>query len=204
MSLAISLGEDDVSKLPLEQFEKWYKDAIMNSVREADAMLVSTVGPDNRPSARVVYLRDFGTHGFVFYTNYKSRKGQEIAYNSYCCMNFFWPELGRQIRIEGKLQMQCADDSSAYFAIRPRESQIGAWASPQSQIIASRKELDERVAKMTKEFDGKDVTRPLWWGGFVLIPDYFEFWQGRDSRLHDRITYTIQPDGSWKIGRLAP
>jgi pyridoxamine 5'-phosphate oxidase len=171
---------------------------------EPYAMTISTVNSAHRPSSRVVLLRDVSEEGFSFYTNYLSRKGQDIAVNPFAAMNFFWPELERQVRIEGKIVPLEAGASDAYFASRPRGSQIGAWSSPQSEIIESRKVLEDAVENYIQQFDGKDVERPPHWGGYCLIPDYIEFWQGRDSRLHDRICYYQHSDGSWIRSRLAP
>jgi pyridoxamine 5'-phosphate oxidase len=171
---------------------------------EPYAMTLSTVNKENRPSARVVLLRDLSTGGFTFFTNYLSRKGHDIAVNPFAALNFFWPDLERQIRIEGKIVTLAAADSDAYFASRPRGSQIGAWSSPQSELIESRELLEQNVEQFTQQFEGKEVARPAHWGGYCLIPDYIEFWQGRESRLHDRICYFQHSDGSWVRSRLAP
>lgn len=187
----------------IAQFECWFKHAMDSHVHDPNAFVLSTVGVDHRPSARVVLLRDFNESGFVFYTNYRSRKSREIEQNPYGTMTFFWPELERQIRVEGKLMKQSPAGSDDYFASRPRSSKLGAWASPQSDALPNRGVLDEALAEMEKRFEGKEVPRPDWWGGFVLQPDKIEFWQGRPNRLHDRLLYTR--DGfTWKISRLAP
>jgi len=204
MSIEIEFDETRAVNDPFIQFEIWYKEAIMNEVPEPNAMVVSTVGEHNRPSSRVVYMRDVSHDGFVFFTNYRSRKGSEISANAFVCANFFWPQVGRQVRIEGKIAWLGDDQSDAYFSLRARNSCIGAWASPQSQPLASRKELDELVDEMTRRFEGKVVPRPEWWGGLRIIPDYFEFWHGRDSRLHDRLTYQLNSDNEWTIQRIAP
>lgn len=203
MGIDIGFDESKAVNDPFVQFEIWYKEAVMNAVPEPNAMTLSTVGKQNRPSSRVVYMRDNSRDGFVFFTNYKGRKGIEIAGNAFACANFFWPLLGRQVRIEGKILWTSPDISDSYFSLRPRESRIGAWASPQSQPLKSREELDQLVYEMTRKFEGKEVLRPDWWGGFLLVPDYFEFWHGRDSRLHDRLTYTLLKN-DWLLQRLAP
>lgn len=198
------LDESMTDADPVSQFERWFKEAVEAKVNEPNAMTVSTVGNDKRPSSRILLLRNFNSNGFIFYTNYNSRKGKEIAENPYASILFFWPELERQVRIEGKLRVQDKSGSDEYFMSRPRSSRLGAWASPQSEVIADRKALDDVLEELTKEFDGKEILRPEWWGGYVLDPDRFEFWQGRPSRLHDRICYIKQNDGSWHVSRLAP
>ena len=202
-SLAM-LDELHTNTDPILQFKKWFQEAMDAQIIEPYAMTISTVNSAHRPSSRVVLLRDVSEEGFSFYTNYLSRKGQDIAVNPFAAMNFFWPELERQVRIEGKIVPLEAGASDAYFASRPRGSQIGAWSSPQSEIIESRKVLEDAVENYIQQFDGKDVERPPHWGGYCLIPDYIEFWQGRDSRLHDRICYYQHSDGSWIRSRLAP
>jgi len=202
-SLAM-LDELHTNTDPILQFKKWFQEAMDAQIIEPYAMTISTVNSAHRPSSRVVLLRDVSEEGFSFYTNYLSRKGQDLAVNPFAAMNFFWPELERQVRIEGKIVPLEADASDAYFASRPRGSQIGAWSSPQSEIIESRKVLEDAVENYIKQFDGKDVERPPHWGGYCLIPDYIEFWQGRESRLHDRICYYQHSDGSWVRSRLAP
>jgi pyridoxamine 5'-phosphate oxidase len=202
-SLAM-LDELHTNTDPILQFKKWFQEAMDAQIIEPYAMTISTVNSAHRPSSRVVLLRDFSEEGFSFYTNYLSRKGQDLALNPFAAMNFFWPELERQVRIEGKIVPLEAFASDAYFASRPRGSQIGAWSSPQSEIIESRKVLEDAVENYIQQFDGKDVERPPHWGGYCLIPDYIEFWQGRESRLHDRICYYQHSDGSWVRSRLAP
>jgi pyridoxamine 5'-phosphate oxidase len=200
----MSLDESMIEPNPLKQFGHWFQQAVDAKVHEPNAMIVSTVGADHRPSARVLLLWNFDSHGFVFYTNYNSRKGKEISVNPYCCLTFFWPELERQVRIEGKLSLQDTKGSDDYFMSRPRSSRLGAWASPQSEVIEGRKALDDVLQKLEKDFEGKEVLRPQWWGGYVLSPDRYEFWQGRESRLHDRICYMKQENETWHISRLAP
>jgi pyridoxamine 5'-phosphate oxidase len=202
-SLAM-LDELHTNTDPILQFKKWFQEAMDAQIIEPYAMTISTVNSAHRPSSRVVLLRDVSEEGFSFYTNYLSRKGQDLAVNPFAAMNFFWPELERQVRIEGKIVPLEAFASDAYFASRPRGSQIGAWSSPQSEIIESRKVLEDAVENYIQQFDGKDVERPPHWGGYCLIPDYIEFWQGRESRLHDRICYYQHSDGSWIRSRLAP
>jgi pyridoxamine 5'-phosphate oxidase len=200
----LTLDETMVNGNPLLQFETWFKAAVDAEVNEPNAMAVSTVNPAGRPSSRIVLLRNFDENGFVFYTNYNSRKGHDIAANPQAALLFFWPELERQVRIEGRLSLQTAADSDSYFASRPRSSRLGAWTSPQSSKISSRMVIDTELAAMDKRFENADVPRPEWWGGYVLQPDYYEFWQGRESRLHDRICYEKDGAGNWLTARLAP
>ena len=199
----MSLDESMVDENPVKQFEKWFCEAVDAKVQEPNAMVISTVNSENRPSSRIVLLRNFDEKGFVFYTNYNSRKGKEIENNPYASLNFFWPEVERQIRIEGKLEKHSGEESDKYFMSRPLSSRLGAWTSPQSEIIRDRKSLDEAYQKITEHFEGKEVMRPEWWGGYVLVPDRIEFWQGRESRLHDRICY-LKENNHWQIARLAP
>ncbi len=198
-----TLDEKDVNKDPVLQFEKWFKEAVDAKVNEANAMTVCTATADGKPSARILLLRNFDETGFVFYTNYTSRKGFEILANPHCALLFFWPELERQVRIEGVLKQQTPEESDAYFSSRPRSSKLGAWTSQQSHIIASRKILDEEYEKLSEKYPTENVPRPSYWGGYVLQPTNIEFWQGRPSRLHDRVLYTKE-NNDWKIERLAP
>lgn len=199
-----SLSESDVQKNPIEQFQKWFDEAMSSQVTEPTAMVVSTVSENGYPSSRVVLLKDIKTEGLSFFTNYNSRKGQEIIQNPHVSALFFWPELQRQVRFEAEVEKLPKADSDEYFSIRPRGSQIGAIASPQSAIIPDRETLEKRVAEVEKEMEKiKEVPRPEFWGGFLLKPVRVEFWQGRGSRLHDRIVY-IKDDGNWTINRLAP
>ena len=172
-------------------------------VNEPNAMTVCTATKEGKPSARILLIRNFDENGFVFYTNYNSRKGLEIEENPYCSILFFWPELERQVRIEGVLQKQNKEESDIYFQTRPRSSKLGAWSSPQSKVIESRNVLDEAYQKNSEKFPGDNVPRPEFWGGYLLKPNSIEFWQGRPSRLHDRIVYKKQNTG-WDIVRLAP
>lgn len=202
-----NLGKLDVGDLdvnPFSQFEKWYDEVQRAGITEYPAMTLATCGGDRRPSARIVYLRNFDSRGYVFYTNYQSRKGQELASNPLASVCFYWKELERQIRIEGRIEKVSAEESDAYFAGRPRESRLGAWASLQSEVLDSPKELEARVEEFRQKFDGQEVPRPDYWGGYRLIPDRFEFWQGRPSRLHDRFVYQLSSHGSWSLARHFP
>lgn len=190
---------------PFKQFEAWFSEASKSGLIEPNAMSVSTATPEGKPSSRMVLLKGFSeTDGFVFYTNYLSRKGSELAANPQASLLFWWPTLERQVRIEGIIGKTPEAVSDAYFKSRPTGSQLGAVASPQSKVIASREELEEHYKALEKEFPYGDITRPENWGGYMLVPNYFEFWQGRASRLHDRIIYTQQSNGSWERSRLAP
>lgn len=197
-----TLDKKDVNPNPVLQFEKWFKEAVDAKVNEPNAMGLSTVSMDGKPSSRIVLLRNFDEQGFIFYTNYSSRKGSEIALNPHAALLFFWPELERQVRIEGTLSKQTAVESDKYFNSRPRESKLGAWTSEQSKPIASRDVLDEAYVMQSQKYVG-DVPRPSFWGGYVLKPVNMEFWQGRASRLHDRIAY-VQQQNNWMIERLSP
>ena len=199
-----SLDENSILPSPILQFEKWWGEAVSANVLEANAMNLATVSENGRPSSRIVLLKSFGDDGFSFYSNLQSNKGKQLSQNPFCALTFFWPELERQVRIEGEATRVSNDKADEYFKSRPRESQIGAWASPQSSAIASRNILDERYKAIEKKF-GKEKTlpRPNQWGGFVVKPFLVEFWQGRRSRLHDRIQYTLL-DGKWIVNRLAP
>lgn len=198
-----TLLEKDAPASPVIFFNHWFTEALNADVNEPNAMVLSTVNAEHKPSARVVLLRNFSDDGFVFYTNYNSRKGSEISGNPFAALTFFWPELERQVRIEGKLEMQSAAESDEYFNSRPEGSKLGAWASPQSQVIENRETLDELIEHMTNMFAGKTPERPEWWGGYILKPERIEFWQGRPSRLHDRLQYAYE-NGAWVMKRLAP
>lgn len=196
------LAENHLHENPLIQFENWMKEAIEAGVAEPNAMDLSTVH-EGRPSSRIVLLKGVDHGGFVFYTNYDSRKGREMANSPFVCLNFFWTLQSRQVRVEGRIEKVKPEESDAYFASRPRESQIGAWASAQSTVLKSRVELEERIADLAREYEGKDIPRPPHWGGYVVIPDRIEFWQGRPNRLHDRFLYEDTASG-WMVFRLSP
>jgi pyridoxamine 5'-phosphate oxidase len=198
-----SLDFNDVSFDPLLQVRVWLDEAIDSEVPEVNAMCLSTLGLNGFPNARIVLLKEMD-HGFVFFTNYESEKGQEIQANPKASLTFFWPELERQVRIMGEVEKVSEKESDTYFLSRPKGSQIGAWTSPQSQTIADREELNTRLEMMEERFAGEQISRPAYWGGYRLLPLKIEFWQGRPSRLHDRICYHKQADGSWDITRLAP
>jgi pyridoxamine 5'-phosphate oxidase len=197
-----SLDKKDVNADAILQFEKWFKEAVDAKVNEPNAMTLATADMEGRPSARIVLLRNFNKDGFVFYTNYNSRKGTEIVKNPHAALLFFWPELERQVRIEGVLSKQSMQESDAYFSSRPRESKLGAWTSSQSKVIRSRETLDEEYKKISEKYPA-EVPRPPYWGGYILKATSIEFWQGRPSRLHDRLLYTLEGN-AWKIERLAP
>lgn len=188
---------------PLAQFREWMKEAIDSGAPEPNAMTLATVGPGGRPSTRVVLVKDFDERGLVFFTNYQSRKGMELAQNPQAALQFHWVPLERMVRIEGKVDKVDPAESDAYFASRPLPSRIGAWASDQSRPIPSRTALVARAAEVGIEL-GLHPPRPEHWGGYRLSPDYWEFWQGRPSRLHDRLAYRLEPDGTWIRQRLAP
>ena len=198
------LSENNLNKTPDLQFEQWMKDAIDAKVNEVPACNLATVDKNNKPSARIIYLREFSNNEFYFYTNYDSRKGIQIAENPNVCLTFFWPELERQIRIEGVITQKAeAEKSDAYFNARPQDSKIGAWSSPQSRVLNNREELNTFIEGNKTKFNNQKIPRPEFWGGYVIKANYYEFWQGRKNRLHDRIAFTLE-NGNWKIERLAP
>ena len=197
-----SLLENEVSANPFNQFSIWWNEAINSNIDEVNAMTLATIKANLAPAARTVLLKDFDESGFTFFTNYNSAKGEQLQHNSNAALCFFWKELQRQVRIEGKVEQVSAAVSDAYFNSRPAGSKLGAWASPQSQVIESREVLVKNEAAFKQQF-GDNIIRPTHWGGYVVKPNYIEFWQGRSNRLHDRICYTLE-NQSWKIARLAP
>lgn len=196
------LSEKDVNSDPLLQFQEWFKAALAAEVNEPNAMNLCTVKASGRPASRIVLLKGIEDNGFVFYTNYESDKGRQLQNHPYASLCFFWPELERQVRVEGRVEKVSKSTSDQYFQSRPFASRLGAWASPQSQIIAGRNVLELKLKEIKQKFT-LEVPRPEHWGGFKLTPDYIEFWQGRESRLHDRITYKLEGE-EWLINRLAP
>ncbi len=198
-----TLDEKDVVDDPIAQFQTWWDEAIASNAAEVNAMTLATSTKDGKPSARTVLLKGIHKNGFVFFTNYESKKGIEIAGNPHVALLFFWKELERQVRIEGRIEKIDAAESDEYFASRPIESRIGAWTSPQSQVIPDRQFLEDKEKAIETEFRNKEIPRPQNWGGYVVIPEMMEYWQGRPGRLHDRILYTLDGTG-WKKERLAP
>ncbi|SFC70203.1 pyridoxamine 5'-phosphate oxidase [Parapedobacter composti] len=198
------LGEEDIAADAFIQFRKWFDEAIERHVLEPNAMALSTVSADGKPSSRIVLLKELDSRGFSFFTNYKSQKGKELDNRPYAALLFFWPELQRQVRITGSVEKVTAQESDAYFKSRPKGSRLGAIASPQSEEIENREWLDSQLADLEKNYaDTDDVPRPAHWGGYRLVPDRLEFWQGRKSRLHDRLVYERDRSG-WNVSRLAP
>lgn len=198
-----SLDEKDADPDPSLLFRKWMQDAVEARIIELQAMNLSTVSPDGRPSARIVYLREFGDHAFTFYTNYNSRKAKDLTANPHAALTFYWPHLERQVRIEGTVAKSEGETSDNYFNNRPFESRLGAWASGQSEKLSSRIELEKKIEQLRKEFTPETIRRPPHWGGLTLQAGYYEFWQGRPSRLHDRLAYTFV-NKNWRMERLAP
>ncbi|WP_373513384.1 pyridoxamine 5'-phosphate oxidase [Persicitalea sp.] len=197
------LIEEELANDPLIQFKNWFDAARNADLPEPNAMHLSTVGEDCRPSSRIVLLKELDAEGFVFYTNYHSKKGRDLVLNLYASLTFFWVELERQVRIDGRVNKVSSEESDDYFAVRPRGSQIGAWVSHQSEIIPSREILEQKQTDYEQQFADHKVPRPPHWGGYRLIPDRVEFWQGRPSRLHDRLVYDLS-DEKWTISRLSP
>lgn len=202
--LLAKLDKESVGEDPISFFSSWFKEAQASDVSEVNAMSLSTVGKDNKAHSRIVLLKDIEEGQFVFYTNYNSHKGIDIEHNPHVSLLFFWKELERQVRIEGVASKVSPDKSTAYFDSRPDASKLGAWSSPQSQIINSRNILDTNYKEFSKQFSGKKITRPEHWGGYGILPESIEFWQGRASRMHDRILFNKDESGNWNKCRLAP
>ncbi len=198
-----SLSENDVNKNPISQFSIWWDEAVSSNIEEVNAMTLATVNEHGYPEARIVLLKDFNEKGFVFFTNYESRKGKSLLSNPKASIVFFWKELERQVRIQGVVEKISEEDSTAYFTSRPVESKIGAWASPQSEVIESRIFLEERFKSFELQFSDQEIPKPPHWGGYIIKPSRIEFWQGRPGRLHDRIEYNKNNE-DWTIERLAP
>lgn len=198
------LDENEVAADPFGQFEKWFEEVLHSEIAEPNAMTLATASAEGKVSARIVLLKNFDEEGFYFYTNYESRKGNQIKENPHGALVFFWKELERQVRIEGLIRKTPEENSIAYFNSRPEGSRLGAWASPQSKIIPGRSFLENELKKLEAAYKTKAIPRPDFWGGFILQPSRVEFWQGRSNRLHDRIQYRLQQNGKWIIERLAP
>ncbi|HEY1173679.1 MAG TPA: pyridoxamine 5'-phosphate oxidase [Verrucomicrobiae bacterium] len=199
-----SLRRKDLLPDPIAQFRVWFDAATAAGVSEPNAMTVSTVGLNGRPSARIILLKGVDERGFSFFTNYESRKAQELAAKPFAALTFLWKELERQVRVEGTVTKVSREESEAYFRSRPRNSRLGAWGSPQSQVIANREVLEQNMAELQARHPGDDVPLPQNWGGYMVKPEVIEFWQGQPSRLHDRLVYRLQKDGAWSVERLAP
>lgn len=199
------LSRNQVHADPVKQFEAWFNEALHSGVQAVNAMTLSTASKEGTPSSRIVLLKGFDEKGFVFYTNYSSRKGRELLENPQAALAFFWPELERQVRIEGRVKKTDRKTSDAYFQSRPKGSRIAAVASPQSQVVKERRILEQKWDKLDESYKDTDlIPRPEYWGGFIVVPRRIEFWQGRNNRLHDRIVYSIQDTSGWSMERLAP
>jgi pyridoxamine 5'-phosphate oxidase len=197
------LKESDAEEDPVEQFRRWFDEALAANLHEPNAMTLATATPDGRPSARTVLLKGFDERGFVFYTNYEGRKARELEINPHCALVFYWGELERQVRMEGRAGRIPEEESDAYFEVRPRGSQLGAWASEQSRPVRDREALEDRLRELEAEYEGREVPRPPFWGGYRVEPETMEFWQGRENRLHDRLIYR-RSNGLWRRERLQP
>lgn len=201
----LELLEENCPENPMELFQTWFINADNSeTVEETNAMIIATIGEDGFPKSRVILLKKYTLDGFIFYTNYNSEKGRAILNNNNVCLSFFWPALEQQIIIKGSAEKLAENLSDGYFDSRPDGSKLGAWASNQSSVVSSRKELDESLTTFEKKFENSEIPRPQHWGGFIIKPISIEFWQGRPNRMHDRIRYTLSEDFSWKIERLAP
>ena len=198
-----SLDESDLDPNPVEQFRRWFDEALAANLHEPNAMTLATSTPDGQPSARIVLLKGYDERGFVFYTNHEGRKGRELTENPRCVLLFYWGEMGRQVRIEGTAARVPEEEADAYFATRPRGSRLGAWASAQSREVGDRRALEDRLRELELEYEGREIPRPPFWGGYRVEPTQFEFWQGRENRLHDRLVYRRAGDG-WEVSRLQP
>jgi pyridoxamine 5'-phosphate oxidase len=196
-------GLEEIDPDPIEQFRRWFEESLAAGLHEPNAMTLATATPEGRPSARVVLLKGFDERGFVFYTNYEGRKGEELEANPYCALVFYWGELERQVRVEGRASRVPRRESDEYFGSRPRGSQLGAWASEQSRPVGGREVLEERLRGLEAEYEGREVPRPPFWGGYRVEPEVIEFWQGRESRMHDRLVYRCSGRG-WGRKRLQP
>lgn len=199
-----SLEEVDVAANPFDQFTRWWNEAVASQIDEVNAMTLATVNATGVPAARIVLLKGYNPDGFIFFTNYESDKGKNLAQNPHAALVFFWKELERQIRIEGTVEKVSAEESDRYFNSRPASSRIGAWASPQSAVIENRTVIEQNVERYSSIFANDSIERPDHWGGYIVKPISIEFWQGRSSRLHDRIRYVLENSASWKVERLAP
>ena len=199
-----SLSEQDVDANPIKQFEKWFQQALASGIEEPNAMTLATSTTDGKPSVRIVLLKGIKENGLVLFTNYESKKGRQIHDNPFAGVVFFWKELERQVTFQGEIKKVSDQESDEYFASRPRESRIGAWSSPQSQVIENREMLEKNVSYFTNKYQSQNIPRPPHWGGYILIPTLIEFWQGGAGRLHDRLQYSIDTTNSWIIQRLAP
>jgi pyridoxamine 5'-phosphate oxidase len=199
-----TLDEAAVAADPIQQFGIWWQEALQSEIVEVNAMTLATANEQGVPSARIVLLKGYDERGFVFFSNYESKKAGDLQVNPMASLVFFWKELERQVRISGRVEKVTELESDQYFQSRPEGSRIGAWASPQSTVISSRQVIEEKVEALQASFEGKEIPRPLHWGGYRVVPSSIEFWQGRSSRLHDRIQYTLQSDDNWVIERLAP
>lgn len=197
------LSESDALPDPINQFRHWFDEALAANLHEPNAMTLATATPDGRPFARIVLLKGYDGRGFVFYTNYEGRKARDLEANPNCALVFYWGELERQVRIEGRGVQVSDKESDAYFASRPRGSRLGAWVSEQSRTIESREKLEERLKELEEEYEGREIPRPPFWGGYRVEPEGVEFWQGRENRLHDRLLYTRCAE-EWIIERLQP